>query len=230
MDMNNAGGVKTTSVSGLYTQEVLGLTPGVWESEHGTRMAISKPSRWGKQGASAGFLPQSYMAQRLGLKVGSISRSSLRKLCGQRQVPGASYLPQNVPIIEVTLNPMNCISREVLGLGRGHQQGIICLIPSPLLSCTAPSSKGKLLLIGKVGGIGTFTSFQACMGGLLALGERHTCQEGERGGEQGTTRAVCRESQRQMSKATQRHIGKIVPELRGAETQAIFQWEIKMCL
>ena len=29
MDMNNAGGVKTTSVSGLYTQEVLGLTPGV---------------------------------------------------------------------------------------------------------------------------------------------------------------------------------------------------------
>lgn len=67
-------------------------------------------------------------------------------------------------------------------------------------------------------------------GGLLALGERHTCQEEERGGEQGTTRAVCRESQRQMSKTAQRHIGKIVPELRGAETQAMFQWEIKMCL
>lgn len=29
MDMNNAGGEKTASVSGLYTQEVLDLTPGV---------------------------------------------------------------------------------------------------------------------------------------------------------------------------------------------------------
>lgn len=174
MDMNNAGGEKTASVSGLYTQEVLDLTPGVWESEHGARMTISKPSSWGKQGIPARFLPQSYMAQGLGLKVGSISRSSLRKLCGQRQVPGASYLTQNVPIIEVTLNPMNYISREVLGLGRGHHQGIIFLIPSPLLSCTAHSSKGKLLLIGKVWGIGTFTSFQACTGGTLSTwGKTH---------------------------------------------------------
>lgn len=37
-------------------------------------------------------------------------------------------------------------------------------------------------------------------------------------------------SQRQMSKATHRHVGKIVPKLHRAETQAIIQQEIKMCL
>lgn len=155
-------------------------------------MTISKPSRWEKQGTPASFLPQSYVAQSLGLKEGSISRSNSRKLQGQRQGMPNSW--------------KDLISREPYcreGLGPEHQQGAISSTHSPLpfLHCPPTATANGFDLRSWRN-----RDFHICLdlhGGTLSVWGKTHMPEGGKMWRAETCKGCLLESQRQMSKATQ---------------------------